>query len=452
MQVSVETTSTLERRMTVSVPAERIESEVNKRLQQTARHARVNGFRPGKVPMGIIRQRYGSAARQEVLGDLIGSSLQEALVEEKIQPVAAPSIAVDDAEEGKDLQYVATFEVFPEFEAGGFEAIKVERLQAEVAEADVDNMLQVLRRQATRFEPVERPAQEGDQLLIDFAGSMDGESFAGGSGNDVRLVLGSGQMIEGFEAGLSGSNANEEKTLDLHFPENYHNKELAGKAVSFQVKVKQVGQPRLPELDDEFFARFGVKEGGLSAFRAEVRKNMERELRQAIAGKIKEQVFDGLLAGNALEVPRALVAEESRRLTLQAFQEATGNYELKADKLPEGMFVQEAQRRVALGLILRQAVRQFDLEVDEARLRLRVEEMAAAYQEPEQVVSWYYQNEAQLNELRSVVLEEQLVDAVLEKAQVTERVVSYEEAIKRPQPKAEENSEENSEEKPEQAV
>jgi len=442
MQVSVETTSTLERRMTVSVAAARIESEVNKRLQQTARHARVNGFRPGKVPMGIIRQRYGSAARQEVLGDLIGSSLQEALIEQKMQPVSSPSIALEGAEEGKDLQFVATFEVFPELEVKGFEAIKVERLQAEVTEADVDQMLEVLRKQATHFHAAERPAEDGDQLIIDFEGSIDGEAFAGGNGNDFRLVLGSGQMIEGFEAGLLGSSAGDEKTLDLQFPEQYHAKELAGKAVSFKVTVKQVGAPHVPDLDEEFFARFGVKEGGLEAFRDEVRKNMQRELRQSIQAKVKAQVFDGLLANNELEVPKALVAEEGKRLTLQAFQEATGNYELKPDNLPEGMFQDEAKRRVALGLILREAVKQFDLKVDEDRLRARVEEMAAAYQEPAQVVSWYYQNESQLNELRSVVLEEQLVDAVLEKCEVSERAVSYEEAIKRPQANAEASSEE----------
>jgi len=438
MQVSVETTSTLERRMSVSVPAARIESEVAKRLQQTARHARVNGFRPGKVPMGIIRQRYGSAARQEVLGDLIGSSLQEALIEQKMQPVASPAIALEGAEEGKDLQFVATFEVFPELQVKGFEAIEVERLQAEVSDADVDQMLEVLRKQATHFHDTERAAQDGDQLVIDFVGTLSGEAFDGGSGNDVRLVLGSGQMIAGFEAGLIGSSAGDEKTLDLTFPEDYHAKELAGKAVSFKVTVKQVGAPHVPELDEDFFARFGVKEGGLAAFRDEVRKNMQRELRSSIKARLKAQVFDGLLAHNTLEVPKALVAEEAKRLTLQAFQEATGNYELKADNLPQGMFQDEAKRRVALGLILRQAVAQLELKPDEERLKTLVEEMAAAYQQPEQVVRWYYQNEAQLNELRSAVLEEQLVDAVLEKAKVTERTVSYEEAIKRPQPKAEE--------------
>jgi len=446
MQVSVETTSTLERRMTVSVPAARIESEVNKRLQQTARHARVNGFRPGKVPMGIIRQRYGSAARQEVLGDLIGSSLQEALVAQKLQPVITPSIALEGAEQNKDLQYVATFEVFPEFEVKGFESIKVERLNAEVTEADVDQMLEVLRKQATSFEEVTRAAQNGDELLIDFVGSIGGEPFAGGSGEDVRLLLGSGQMIEGFEAGLIGSSANDEKTLDLLFPDDYHNKDLAGKAVSFKVTVKRVAEPRLPELDEAFFARFGVNEGGLSAFREEVRKNMQRELRSSIKTKLKGQVFDGLLAANPIEAPKALLEEEAKRLTLQAFQEATGNYDLKPDNLPEGMFQDEAKRRVSLGLILREAVKQLDLKVDEDRLRARVEDLAAAYQEPAQVVSWYYQNEAQLNELRSVVLEEQLVDAVLEKAEVSERTVSYEEAIKRPQAKASEPSaEENAE-------
>ena len=428
MQVSVETTSSIERRMTVGVPAERIETEVNKRLQQTARRAKIPGFRPGKVPMNIIRQRYEDSARQEVLGDLIQSSFYEAVVQEKLNPAGAPSVEPKAFEKGQALEYVATFEVFPEFEVTGLESIAVERLQAEVSDADVDNMLDILRKQNTRFEVVERAAENGDQLNIDFVGTVDGEVFAGGSAKGAPLVLGSGRMIPGFEEGLVGAKAGEERVLSVTFPEDYQNLDLAGKAAEFAVTVNSVAAPQLPELNDDFFALFGVKEGGLEGFRAEVRKNMERELRQAIKSKVKSQVMDGLLAANSVEVPKALVGNEVNRLRVQAVQQFGGS--IDPQQLPAELFEEQAKRRVQLGLLAAEVVKQFEIKADEERVRALIEEMAAAYQEPEQVVAWYYKNAQQLDEVRSVVLEEQVVDTVLQKANVTDKQVSYEEAVK----------------------
>lgn len=428
MQVSVETTSSIERRMTVGVPAERIETEVNKRLQQTARRAKIPGFRPGKVPMNIIRQRYEDSARQEVLGDLIQSSFYEAVVQEKLNPAGAPSVEPKAFEKGQALEYVATFEVFPEFEVTGLESIAVERLQAEVSDADVDNMLDILRKQNTRFEVVERAAENGDQLNIDFVGTVDGEVFAGGSAKGAPLVLGSGRMIPGFEEGLVGAKAGEERVLSVTFPEDYQNLDLAGKAAEFAVTVNSVAAPQLPELNDDFFALFGVKEGGLEGFRAEVRKNMERELRQAIKSKVKSQVMDGLLAANSVEVPKALVGNEVNRLRVQAVQQFGGS--IDPQQLPAELFEEQAKRRVQLGLLVAEVVKQFEIKADEERVRALIEEMAAAYQEPEQVVAWYYKNAQQLDEVRSVVLEEQVVDTVLQKANVTDKQVSCEEAVK----------------------
>lgn len=428
MQVSVETTSSIERRMTVGVPAERIETEVNKRLQQTARRAKIPGFRPGKVPMNIIRQRYEDSARQEVLGDLIQSSFYEAVVQEKLNPAGAPSVEPKAFEKGQALEYVATFEVFPEFEVTGLESIAVERLQAEVSDADVDNMLDILRKQNTRFEVVERAAENVDQLNIDFVGTVDGEVFAGGSAKGTPLVLGSGRMIPGFEEGLVGAKAGEERVLSVTFPEDYQNLDLAGKAAEFAVTVNSVAAPQLPELNDDFFALFGVKEGGLEGFRAEVRKNMERELRQAIKSKVKSQVMDGLLAANSVEVPKALVGNEVNRLRVQAVQQFGGS--IDPQQLPAELFEEQAKRRVQLGLLVAEVVKQFEIKADEERVRALIEEMAAAYQEPEQVVAWYYKNAQQLDEVRSVVLEEQVVDTVLQKANVTDKQVSYEEAVK----------------------
>ena len=428
MQVSVESTSALERRMTVGVSVERIETEVNKRLQQTARRAKVPGFRPGKVPMSVIRQRYEDAARQEALGDLIQSTFYEAVVEQKLNPAGAPAVEPKLFEKGKDLEYVATFEVFPEFTVGGFESIAIERLQADVADADVDNMLEILRKQNTRFEAAERAAENGDQLNIDFVGKIDGEAFAGGSAKGTQLVLGSGRMIPGFEDALVGAKSGEERVINPTFPADYQNLDLAGKTAEFTVTVNSIAAPQLPELNDDFFALFGVKEGGLEGFRAEVRKNMERELRQAIKSKVKNQVMDGLLAANPIEVPKALISNEVNRLRVQAVQQFGGN--LKPEQLPAELFEEQAKRRVVLGLVVAEVVKQCELKPDDVRVREMIQEMASAYQEPEQVVAWYYKNDQQMNEVRSVVLEEQVVDTVLQKANVTDKAVSYEEAVK----------------------
>jgi trigger factor len=428
MQVSVENTSALERRMTIGVPAERIEAEVNKRLQQTARNAKIPGFRPGKVPMSVIRQRYEADARQEALGNVIQASFYEAVTEQKLNPAGAPAVEPKVVEKGKDLEYIATFEVFPEFDVAGFESIAVERLSAEVADTDLDNMLVILRKQNVRYETVERAAQNEDQLNIDFVGTIDGEAFSGGSATGTQLVLGSGRMIPGFEDGLVGASAGEERVLKLTFPEDYQNLDLAKKEAVFTVTVNTVAEPQLPELNEAFFAQFGIKETGLDGFRAEVRKNMDRELRQAIKTKIKNQVMDGLVAGNPIEVPKALLSNEVDRLRVQAVQQFGGN--IKPDQLPVELFEEQAKRRVVLGLIVAEVVKQNDLKPDEARVRSMIQEMASAYQEPEQVVSWYYKNDEQLNEVRSVVLEEQVVDTVLQKASVTDKAVSYEEAVK----------------------
>jgi len=428
MQVSVENTSALERRMTIAVPAERVENEVNKRLQQTAKRAKIAGFRPGKVPMNVIRQRFEADARQEAFGDLVQASFYEAIVEQKLNPAGAPAVEPKSFEKGKDLEFVAIFEVFPEFTVSGLESINVERLSAEVADADLDSMLEVLRKQNTRFEAVERAAQNDDQVNIDFVGKVDGEVFAGGSAKGTQLVLGSGRMIPGFEDGLVGAKAGEERVVNVTFPEDYQNLDLAGKAAEFTITVNSVSAPVLPELNEEFFAQFGIKESTLEGFRAEVRKNMERELRQAIKTKVKNQVMDGLLAANPIEVPKALLENEVNRLRVQAVQQFGGN--IKPEQLPVELFEEQAKRRVVLGLIVAEVVKQFELKPDDAKVREMIEEMASAYQEPEQVIAWYYKNDQQLNEVRSVVLEEQVVDTVLQKATVTDKSVSYEDAVK----------------------
>ncbi len=427
MQVSVESTSALERRMTIGVPAERFESEVNKRLQRTAKQAKVPGFRPGKVPMNIIRQRYEDGARQDVMSDLVQETFYEAVVAEKLNPAGQPAIEVKTFEKDKDFEYEATFEVYPEFEIAGLDGIELERVTSEVKDSDIDNMLDVLRKQNTRYSAVERAAENGDQININFVGRIDGVEFAGGSADEVPVVIGSGNMIPGFEEALIGAVAGEERVINPKFPENYQNLELAGKEAEFSVKVNQVEAPQLPELDADFFTLFGHA-GSAEEFRAEVGKNMERELKSALKAKLKTQVMDAILAANPIEVPSSIVDNENLNLRHQAVQQFGGN--VKAEQLPADMFAEQAKRRVSLGLIVAQMIKQFDIKVEEERIKATIEEIASAYQEPQQVIDWYMNNKQQMEELRAVVLEEMVVETVLEKAKVQDKELPYDEAVK----------------------
>ena len=443
MQVSLEATSGIERKLTITLPVEEIDVEVDKRLQDLSRRVRLDGFRPGKVPMKVVRRRYGDGARQEVLGEMMQSSFFEAIQEQELNPAGAPSVeTASDSDEG--YTFVATFEIYPEITLNDFANIAVERPVSEVKESDIDGMLSTLRQQSATFEVVERTAELGDRLTFDYTGTKDGETFEGGSAENSVLELGSGRMIPGFEEGLVGVTANEERVLSLTFPEDYHAKELAGQPVQFACKVHKVEAQVLPELDDEFYARFGVTEGGLEAFREEVSRNMERELRQAIKNKVKNQVMDGLLQIHELEVPKVLVAQEVDRLRKQAAQQfggAQGNFDPK--QLPAELFEADAKKRVALGLLVGDVVKQREVKVDDERVRAMIEEMASAYQEPQQVIDWYYSDDEQLSQIKYVVLEEQVVDTILDAAQVTEKPCSYEEAIK-PAERTEEADQEES--------
>lgn len=430
MQVSLETTSGIERKLTITIPVESIDGEVNKRLQDLSRRVRLDGFRPGKIPMKVVKRRYGAGARQEVLGEMMQSSFVEAIQEQKLNPAGAPSVAAEsDNDEG--FTFVATFEIYPEIALNEFAGIAVERPVADVQEADIDEMIDTLRNQGTAFEDVERAAELGDRITFDYVGTKDGESFEGGSAEGSTLELGSGRMVPGFEDGLVGAAAGEEKVLSLTFPEDYQAKELAGQAVEFACKVHKVSAPALPELNDEFFARFGVTEGGLEGFRKEVSKNMERELRQAVKNKVKNQVMDGLLKIHEVEVPSALTSQEIDRMREQAVQQfggMKGGFDPK--QLPAELFEADAKKRVALGLLIGEVVKQREVKVDDERVRAMIEEMASAYQEPQQVIDWYYSNDEQLSQIKYVVLEEQVVDTILEAAQVSEKSCSYQEAIK----------------------
>ena len=445
MQVSIETTSGLERRLTVGVPAEKVDSEVEVRLKKAARTVRIDGFRPGKVPLKVVKQRYGAGVRQEVLGEIINQSFYEALEQEKVKPAGQPSIEPKEMAEGADVEFVATFEVYPEVALAGFGGINVEKLNAEINDDDVNNMIDTLRTQQATFEEADKAAEVGDQVNIDFEGTKEGEAFDGGSAEGSDLELGSGRMIPGFEDAIVGMKAGEEKTADLSFPDDYHAEELKGAAVVFKIKVNTVSEKKQPELNDEFFEKFGVKEGGEEAFREEVRKNMGRELEQAAKNKVKNQVMEGLLADNKFDLPSALVASEINTLRNQAFQQfGGGGAQLDPSILPDELFKEQAERRVSLGLILSEVVKSEDVKPDAERVKKTIEEMAATYEDPQQVIEYYYGDEQQLASIESMVLEEMVVEKILASATVTEKTSNYDEVLK-PEP-APANNEDDSEE------
>jgi trigger factor len=440
MQVSIETTSGLERRLTVGVPAERVDVEVDSRLQKAAKNVRLPGFRPGKVPMKVMRQRFGAGVRQEVLGEVMSQSFQEAVVQEKLRPAGHPSIEPKNLEAGRDLEYVATFEVFPDVDMVEMKDFDVEKVSAEVTDDDIDNIIDVFRKQQGSWDAVERAAVDGDKVNIDYTGTRDGEEFEGGSAADSDLELGSGRMIPGFEDGIVGMQAGEEKTLELSFPEDYHSEELKGAAVQFKVKLNSVLELNPAPLDEDLFAKYGVEEGGEEQFRKEVGENMARELKNAVHNKLKQQVMDALLdAHQSVEIPKALIEQEIEGMRNQMFQQFGGaggqDLDLKS-LLPDEMFQENAERRVKLGLVMAEYISQQQLKADADKVRDMIEEMASTYQDPEEVINYYYSNQEQLSSVESRVLEDQAVEKLLENANITEKQCSYQEAISQEQSEA----------------
>jgi len=430
MQVTLETTSGLERRMHISVPAEQLDGKVDEKLKQTAGQVRLKGFRPGKVPLREVKRRFGEGIRQEVGSEIIQSSFAEAVRNEAVSPAGTPQIEDVSIEAGKDLEFTAVFEVFPEIELSDFAAITVERPIADVTEADVDKMIETLRSQAAKLKEVDRACQEGDSVNIDFQGFIDGEEFDGGKAEGSDIVLGSGSMIPGFESGIVGASKGDEKEIDVVFPEDYQSEQLAAKAAIFKIKINSVSESEVPELDDEFFVNFGVKEGGVEAFRAEVTSNMEKELEAAVKSKVKNQVLDGLLASNAIELPKSLIDQEIDRLRHEAVHQFGGHDKIDPSLLPAEMFTAQAEKRVSLGLLVNAIIESSEIQVDDDKVRTMIESMASSYEEPEQVVEFYYGNEQQLSQIQNVVLEDQVIDTILDSAVISDIEQNYDDAIK----------------------
>ncbi len=432
MQVSVEITSDLERKMTVGVPAENINSEVNKKLQHLARTQKMAGFRPGKIPMTVVKKRFGSAVRQEVTQDVMQRSFYEAINQEKLQPAGQPMIEVGKVDSGKDFEFTATFEVFPEVEVNDFSTLKIEKAVAEIEDKDIDNMLLNLQKQRGSWEPVKRMAKKEDTVIIDFDGSIDGEAFEGGSAEDFSLVLGSDSMIPGFEKQLLKAKTGQEIDVSVTFPEDYQKEEVAGKEAIFKVVVKEVKGLKLPEIDEEFVKLFGIEDGGVDKLREEITNNMQRELDMTLKSKVKGNVLDSLSNANEVELPAALIDQEIEGLRQQAlnqFNQGRGGDVQDLPEMPAALFEEQAKKRVKLALLVNEIISVNDIKVDPNRVRSTIESAAAAYDEPEEMVNWYYSNQQHLQQVESTVIEEQVVDFILESAEVSEKNYSFDELM-----------------------
>ncbi len=432
MQVSIETTSGLERKLTVGIPAQEIDTEVEKRLQEATKTVNIKGFRKGKVPLKIVKQRYGAGVRQEVIGDKINRSFYEAVRKEDVRPAGQPAIETRSMEEGKDLEYVATFEVYPEVSLADLSDVEIKEYEADITDKDIDKMIKTLQSQDAEWAEVKRKSKNGDRVTIDFLGKIDGEEFEGGKAEGHVLTLGSNTMIPGFEKGIVGMKTGEEQTIDVTFPDEYQVDELKGKAAQFDIVVHKVEGQKLPKLDEAFFEKFGVSEGGEEKFREEVKGNMEREKQQALKAVSKKQVMDALLENNKIDIPKALVTAEVKAIRNQMLQQYGQQAQnLDVEKLlPDSMFSEQAEKRVSLGLIVAEVVKQEGIKADKDLVRQLIEEAASTYEDAQEVINYYYSNEQLLANIEAVALEQQVVDLIAAKAKAVKEKTSYDEVIK----------------------
>jgi trigger factor len=429
MQTHLENLGPLKRRLDVSVPRTQIDTEIESRLKRIARTAKMHGFRPGKVPMKVIEQTYGPQVRQEVLGDAVQRTFAEAVRSQNLRVAGYPAFeARGEGEAANEFQYSATFEVYPEVGIGDVSAATIERPVHEVTDGDVASTIDVLRKQRVTYSPVDRAAAEGDRVVMDYRGTIEGEEFDGGKAEGFPVVLGQGRLLADFETALAGMKGGESKSFTLTFPVDYHGKDVAGKTATFEVSVKVVEGPKLPDLDAEFARSLGVADGDMVKMRAEVRANVEREVARRVQARVKEQVMNALIAAATLELPQALVDAEKQRLVEAARSDlASRGVSVDGAPIPADLFEQQAQRRVKLGLILAETVKAKGLHAKPEQVRAVVEDMAQSYEHPDEVVKWYYAKEDRLNDAEAVALEDNVVNWVLSQARVSDKPVTFEE-------------------------
>ena len=429
MNVTVESTGALERRMRVELPLEPIQQQVESRLKTVGRTAKIKGFRPGKVPAKVIKQRYGKQVREEVLGEILQKSYSDAVTQQNLRPAGGPKIETQD-EDGKTFAYVATFEIMPDVELKDLGKIKIEKPDVQISDDEVDGMLTNLRMQKSTWEIVERKSKDGDRVIVDFSGELDGEAFQGGQGTEIPVVLGEGQMLPDFEKGLKGIKAGDEKTFKVKFPKDYHVADLAGQKADFSIKTHRVEERILPELNDEFAEMFDVTEGGLEKFTKDVRENMEREAEQKVKNDIREQVMESLLATNPLDIPQALKQQEAHSLQHDAMQRM--GIEDHDQAPPIETFSEAAEKRVRLGLLLRQVIADKDLKADEAKIREHVEDMCASYENSAAMVEMYMSNPQVMQQVEPMVVEQLAIDWLLENGKVKSKKIAFKDYMNAP--------------------
>ena len=429
MNVTVESTGALERRMRVELPLEPIQQQVESRLKTVGRTAKIKGFRPGKVPAKVIKQRYGKQVREEVLGEILQKSYSDAVTQQNLRPAGGPKIETQD-EDGKTFAYVATFEIMPDVELKDLDKIKIEKPDVQISDDEVDGMLTNLRMQKSTWEIVERKSKDGDRVIVDFSGELDGEAFQGGQGTEIPVVLGEGQMLPDFEKGLKGIKAGDEKTFKVKFPKDYHVADLAGQKADFSIKTHRVEERILPELNDEFAEMFDVTEGGLEKFTKDVRENMEREAEQKVKNDIREQVMESLLATNPLDIPQALKHQEAHSLQHDAMQRM--GIEDHDQAPPIETFSEAAEKRVRLGLLLRQLIADKDLKADEAKIREHVEEMCASYENSAAMVEMYMSNPQVMQQVEPMVVEQLAIDWLLDNGKVKSKKIAFKDYMNAP--------------------
>jgi trigger factor len=424
MQVEV-TSNGLERRLTVALPAEQYDKEIVKRLKSLSQRVRVDGFRAGKVPLKVVEQRWGGSVRQEVRDELANSSFYEAINKEKLRPAGMPHFEFQAEESGTGLKYTAVFEVYPEIEIQMPAEFKIEKPSASINDADIDKMVETLRKQRQTWETVSRGAQEGDRVVMDFTGTLDGKEFPGNSAKEYAVVVGSGALLGEFDSNLIGLKAGDEKGFDIEFPKDYHAQDLAGKQVHFDVKIHDVAEGKQPDLNEDFFKSYGVKEGGVEAFRAEIKATMQRELDQAIKGRVKMQVMAALMEANPIEVPKVLIDEEIKRIKEQGDSDPSNRgVEASGEALEE-----QARQRVALGLIIAEIIKKNQFKADPEKVRSAVNALAASYESPDEVVAWYYARRERLGNVEALVLEDQAAEWLATQAEVQDKPMSFEELV-----------------------
>jgi trigger factor len=432
MQSNLENLSTLERRLSVAIPMAEIDSEIDTRLKRLSRTVKMHGFRPGKVPMKVVAQQYGPQVRQEVLGDTLQRTFGEAVRQQNLKVAGYPKFEPKELGEGaSDFEYSATFEVYPEVQLGDISGAKISKSQLTVGDAEVDRTIEIMRKQRVGYEPADRAAENGDRVTMSYTGKIDGVEFAGGKAEDQQVVLGEGRLLPDFEAALQGMKAGDSKSFELKFPDDYHGKDVAGKTATFDVSVSEVGAPKLPEVDAEFAKSLGVGDGDLEKMRSEIKANLEREVASRLKARVKDQVMQALLDATKVEVPKSLIASEIERLrelTRQDF--AARGMPMRDDMpLPAEMFEKQAERRVNLGLILAEVVKANQLQAKPEQVRAIVEEQAQSYENPQEVVRWYYQSPERLREIESMVLEDNVVEWALRTAQVEDTTVAFDELM-----------------------